>query len=341
MQPRILFFTSNEEDYLSDSLLHGLRLTLGAAVVDFPKNELLYDTASAQLKARAHGTAFTLYGRLPDVPVDRYHVFRRAILGEFDLIVFSDIHRQFGYLAQLWGHRRLFARTKLAIVDGSDWPEPFPQALRYLKRPETAFMPRLHDVPYFKREVDASTARAYYYRAVPARLSPRLRLPRNVLPISFSIPEDWLVSEPPAKTKDFAEHVVDREVASRLGRQTDRRYTFDNEADYQADLRSSRFGITTKRAGWDCLRHYEIAASGAVPCFRELDRKPERCAPHGLDRDNTLIYRDADDLFAQTARLTPEQYAQLQGGALSWARRNTTRARAREFLAALGMSADG
>jgi len=37
-----------------------------------------------------------------------------------------------------------------------------------------------------------------------------------------------------------------------------------------------------KRGGWDCLRHYEIAAAGAVPCVRQLEGKPSSCAPHGL-----------------------------------------------------------
>ena len=101
---------------------------------------------------------------------------------------------------------------------------------------------------------------------------------------------------------------------------------FEREADYYGDLQTSRFGITTKRAGWDCLRHYEIAANGCVPCFRHLDRKPPRCAPHGLEPGvNCLSYRDADDLMRQVDALATSEYDAAATGALAWARANSTR----------------
>ena len=34
--PSVLFLTVNIEDYLPDSLFHGLRTVLGASVLDFP-----------------------------------------------------------------------------------------------------------------------------------------------------------------------------------------------------------------------------------------------------------------------------------------------------------------
>ena len=107
-----------------------------------------------------------------------------------------------------------------------------------------------------------------------------------------------------------------------------------------ADLRRSRFGITTKRKGWDALRHYEIAAAGTVPCFRDLGRKPPRCAPHGLvPGRNCLSYTGADDLLAQVDGLEGERYRALATGALDWARANNTRRRAQELLSVLGLAA--
>jgi hypothetical protein len=326
---RVLYFTSNEEDYLSDGLLHGLRTLLGDRIVDFPKHELMYSDASAQLRARSHGRAFTLYGRLSDIHVDRFHVLRRARQGEFDLVVFSDIHRQFGYLLQLWGQ---LDSCRVAILDGSDSPEPFPQALRYLRVPSIALFPRLTRFPYFKRELDESTARAFFYRTIPVGLSHKLSLPPNLRPLAFSIPRELVVEHAPVKQKDFPRHIVDEEVLAKLGQVHTNGYRFESESDYVSDLRSSRFGITMKRAGWDCLRHYEIAAAGAVPCFRRLDLKHPRCAPHGLNASNTIIYRDANDLFDRIKRIGPDEYAALQAGALSWASENTTVARARAFL---------
>ena len=84
-------------------------------------------------------------------------------------------------------------------------------------------------------------------------------------------------------------------------------------------------------------RHYELAANGCVPCFRLLERKPALCAPHGLEPGrNCLSYTDAEDLLRQVDAVDENRYAELQRGALTWARANSTRARARAFLDQLG-----
>ena len=141
--------------------------------------------------------------------------------------------------------------------------------------------------------------------------------------------------QPPPKLKDFPAHVVDERLAAMLGASTS--YPFTREEDYYEDLRSSRFGVTTKRAGWDALRHYEIAACGAVPCFRDLDRKPASCAPFGLNADNSIEYREPQELLERTASMAAEEYDRLQRNALEWARSNTTKRRARDLLSACGI----
>ena len=142
----------------------------------------------------------------------------------------------------------------------------------------------------------------------------------------------------PAKTQPFQSHIVDPEVAARRPA-SGTSYAFEREEDYRADLAASRFGVTTKRKGWDALRHYEIAAAGAVPCFRDLARKSPRCAPHGPGPgENCLCYTGADDLFAQVEELGG-RYEGLATGALEWARANTTRRRAQHLLGVLGLDA--
>ncbi|MCP4653194.1 MAG: hypothetical protein GY858_07415 [Candidatus Omnitrophica bacterium] len=55
--------------------------------------------------------------------------------------------------------------------------------------------------------------------------------------------------------------------------------------------------FTIKKAGWDCMRHYEIAANHTVPCFYKLSEKPKNCAPHGLvDMENVVAFDSADKL---------------------------------------------
>ncbi len=42
------------------------------------------------------------------------------------------------------------------------------------------------------------------------------------------------------------------------------------------NMASSKFGLTTKRWGWDCLRHYEYGAYGVLPYFVDLPVAPSR-----------------------------------------------------------------
>jgi hypothetical protein len=268
--------------------------------------------------------------------VDRNRCLARAADGEFDLVVFSDIWRTFGLWSE-WAPQLAGRGIRMAVIDGSDRVEPFPYAGLWWRRPSWWTLPRVqHRALHFKREVTRWTWWFGSYLLLPPRIAHRLGRLGELRPIAFSIPEERIVSEPPAKEKDWPLHVVDGELAARVGGRTS--HAFDDAAAYHGDLRSSRFGVTTKREGWDALRHYEIAANGAVPCFRDLDRKPPRCAPYGLlDGTNAIAYRDADDLLARVAGLADEQYASLQAGARAWARANTTLLRARSFLKAAGL----
>ena len=83
-------------------------------------------------------------------------------------------------------------------------------------------------------------------------------------PISFSIPTSK-VNFNMKKTKDYS-------YITPLDRST---YIYKNEKDYYNDYNESRFGVTVKKAGWDCMRHYEIMANGCIPHFLDIDNCPE------------------------------------------------------------------
>lgn len=53
-----------------------------------------------------------------------------------------------------------------------------------------------------------------------------------------------------------------------------RPYSFEREEDYMNTYGKCKFAITMKKAGYDCLRHYEILAAGAVPYFIGLSDIP-------------------------------------------------------------------
>ncbi len=333
---RILFVTTTHEDYLADSLLHGLRTLLGPDVVDFPKVEFLYDSYPVARRGDLYGHGFSLYGLLDDVPVDRDGALERALDGEFDLIVFADIWNTFGRFAEL---APSLSGVRMAVLDGADNQQAYPYAVHWWRRPTWWTLPRAHTrAIYFKRELTPITGWFRSYLLLAPRLASRLPSITRMREISFSIPAEKVLDEPPArKLRLLASHVVDREVASRIGVGTS--YAFSNEAAYYADLQSARFGITVRRAGWDCMRHYEQAANGCVPCFRDLNRKPTRCAPHGLDETNCVCYHDFDDLMRRLEAIDDARYSSLQAGALAWARANTTVRRAEQFLADCGLAA--
>jgi hypothetical protein len=330
----VLFLHANAEDYLADSLLHGLRSLLGADVVDVPRRDSLYAVGD---RSRVYGRGFTLYGTLPEIDVWRARPIDRARLGEFDVVVFADIWRYWGPWTQFRTRLRELKRRHVTLValDGHDTQAMYPHGPAYWYRARPWPLPRAHGrIAFFKRELTPATARLRYYGLLPADLAVR-RLARHVKPIAFSIPEEKLATGDEPKTKLLATHVVDPEVQA-LVPGTAVKYAFDTEADYVADLRASRFGITTKRQGWESMRHYELAAAGCVPCFRDLHRKPATCAPHGLDESNCVPYTDPRALLARLEAMGEDEYAALRRGALEWARRNTTRVRATEFLRAIG-----
>ena len=89
----------------------------------------------------------------------------------------------------------------------------------------------------------------------------------NIYPLSYSIPDEYIVNEIPEK-----KHVVASLIP---GFQKTYVFLSSDEDKYHDMYKKSIFGITKKKGGWDCLRHYEILANGCVPIFEKLDECPE------------------------------------------------------------------
>ena len=105
----------------------------------------------------------------------------------------------------------------------------------------------------------------------------------TIYPISFSIPKCKIVKKVPNKTKWFG-NCIPGDVST---------YIFNNERDYYNDYSSSVFGHTKCKGGWDCMRHYEILASGSIPDFRDLYNCPKEILT-SLPKD--LIFRAMQEL---------------------------------------------
>ncbi len=57
-------------------------------------------------------------------------------------------------------------------------------------------------------------------------------------------------------------------------------YTFTDEHAYMETYSSFTLGLTHRKAGWDCFRHVEILAAGAVPLMMDVDAIPRYSMVH-------------------------------------------------------------
>ena len=86
-------------------------------------------------------------------------------------------------------------------------------------------------------------------------------------PISFAIPEELLEDVLPPKQKNFGQVIPG---------DTTTYFHYTNESQYYDDMRKSLFVLTYKKGGWDCLRHYEILATGSLPVFLHIKHCPSQ-----------------------------------------------------------------
>lgn len=84
-------------------------------------------------------------------------------------------------------------------------------------------------------------------------------------PIHFAIPKDIIINAVPNKTKEYATLIPGDSST----------YIYDTESDYFKGYQEAYLGITYKKGGWDCLRHYEILLNGCIPYFPGISDCPQ------------------------------------------------------------------
>jgi hypothetical protein len=88
---------------------------------------------------------------------------------------------------------------------------------------------------------------------------------KNLLPITFGIPTSKLATTNILKTQEYATCIPGQPET----------YIFKSEQPYYEDYQKSYYGVTMKKAGWDCMRHYEILGNNCVPYFIGLEDCPK------------------------------------------------------------------
>ena len=142
---------------------------------------------------------------------------------------------------------------------------------------------------YFKREL-------YFERS-------------DVKPISMAVPDSILQSDSnTVKTKLFATVYPGKPET----------YIFKTEQDYYEDYQKSFFGVTFKKGGWDCMRHYEIIGNRCIPHFIGLEDCPKN-----------ILSNWPKELILKTNRyakncIAPLEYSEFLVELYSYAKQNMT-----------------
>ena len=104
------------------------------------------------------------------------------------------------------------------------------------------------------------------------------------------------------------------------------KYSFDDEADYLDMYGRHSFALTHKKAGWDCFRHVEIFASGAIPFMPDASLIPPHTMVH---YPKTFLSEVADHLLRSRGNLSPRVQQAVRD---YFTRHLTTRAMAEYIL---------
>jgi hypothetical protein len=106
----------------------------------------------------------------------------------------------------------------------------------------------------------------------------------GVFPIQFAIPASKILPAPPAKSRLMA-------PCDPINPKT---YIYKDESSYYRQYAESYYGATMKKAGWCCLRHYEILANWCIPYFRVFDQCPPTIMVNLPRRELRLIQEVID-----------------------------------------------
>lgn len=235
--PDIVNHPTMVSDYQVDCIYHGLV----DGGYDFSTNIYPWWMHKPNLEHPAEdytkiwGKGFTMYGLLPD-RVGNQDKPDLAIVG-----IHHTATNQDAFLCET-----LYALNKHGlktyVVDGWDRSHICDGAITLSDK-------------YFKRELDPNTR----------------SIGKEVWPISFSIPAQHILppSSPYNKSKAFAEIIP--AMHSWGDHPHHKTYKYTTQQEYYQDYEDSYFAYTCCKAGWDCLRHYEIIANGCVPWFTDIE----------------------------------------------------------------------
>lgn len=252
---KIIFVTisdpKSQGDFLEVSILTGLREILGNNCIDYPRKKIMYHDWSDTKKEELHGRGFTLY----KFPFKELSDEERK-LENIDFILYG-VANAYNEKNKPELDKLVEGENKIWYLDGHDLYGGAPIKLNY--NGENIIGTQKENC--FKRELTETNY-------------------KNVYPIGFGIPEYQIRDINLDGKIQLFQKTAPKESSFNMVNFNG--YIFENEEDYYEDMQKSWFGLTCKKGGWDCLRHYEIIASGTLLLFKDYDKKPKNCSPINL-----------------------------------------------------------
>ena len=247
---------ANGTDYQSDCLIHGLYNLPNIELINSPIALLMYKETFGEGKknlSSVYGRGFTIYGTLPKYN----HYEKEDVIDKINNRYFDYVIFSHCYMEGIYHKEVLkkYDKKQIILIDGKD---------------DTLIRNNYVDKAiYFKRELIKEHKN------------------KKVIPISFAFPEEKIQTSLPKIRKDSLVKPTfqnSKKVST---------YKYEIEQEYYNDYRQSLFGLTTKKAGWDCMRHYEIMACRCIPYWRDMEQCPKTIAqtiPKHIIRESNVWY---------------------------------------------------
>ena len=119
-------------------------------------------------------------------------------------------------------------------------------------------------------------------------------------PITFSFPEEKITDVTNIMQKKV-------KIMSSLIPGKMETYIYENETDYYNEYQQSLFATTQKKAGYDCLRHYEIIANGCIPFFEDI----VHCSPNTLSLFPKQMIEEGNNLYRSILGSDPKSVFEI------------------------------
>lgn len=238
---KILYISNfNLPDFQNDMIFHGLRSVFGDNCIDYNEAWYMYDDMKQYWNHRVPENGMS-YGR------------GFTLYGRLPKI---DIDRS-----------NLYEKIKNKFFDKIVYGSITRNSLLFN---EVTSIYNKKDIIMIDGEDNTTINRNFFGKGIYFKRELVYEPTEELRPIGFCIPEELVLSSVPKKEKDYG-YVIPGDPQT---------YIFTEEIPYYEDYQKSYFGVTLKKGGWDCLRHYEILMNGCIPYFIGLEECPTYTMHH-------------------------------------------------------------